>query len=268
MNYGFIYIIKNKVNDKVYIGQTILSVEERFRQHMKPSAHKRRYKIYKAINKYGANNFYYEILEEKVPIDKLDELERFYIEKYDSFKNGYNSTKGGDGRLINKIEDIEYIIKSLEEGKTYNELAEELDVCTATIYRTLRKENKTSRKIKATDKEELARLYKLGFTYNEISDKLGINPRSVSRMIKKIDIPLRGKGKGKQPRRSDYSMYNNVIDDYIKGLTWSQLMQKYDITRSVLSVMIKDYKENSIDYPNDGSRAEIDTARSATHLND
>lgn len=41
MEYGYIYIIKNKINEKVYIGQTLRSVEERFKQHMKPSNHKK-----------------------------------------------------------------------------------------------------------------------------------------------------------------------------------------------------------------------------------
>lgn len=60
-----IYIIKNKINSKVYIGQTCQSPHERFMQHMKPSVCKQRgtYKIYNAINKYGKENFYYEVLE-------------------------------------------------------------------------------------------------------------------------------------------------------------------------------------------------------------
>lgn len=55
-----IYIIKNTINNKVYIGQTSQSVDERFREHMKPSTIKKRgnYKIYNAIEKYGKENFY------------------------------------------------------------------------------------------------------------------------------------------------------------------------------------------------------------------
>ena len=104
---GVIYIIKNKCNDKVYIGQTTQCVEDRFKQHMKPSQIKRaNCKLYKAIDKYGSDNFYYEILEECVPYDELDEKEIYYIEKFDSFKHGYNSTHGGDTKTIYKIEDI------------------------------------------------------------------------------------------------------------------------------------------------------------------
>ena len=51
MKVGSIYIIKNKINDKVYIGQTTMTVHERFMVHLKPSTQKirRNYKLYNAI---------------------------------------------------------------------------------------------------------------------------------------------------------------------------------------------------------------------------
>ena len=48
------------------------------------------------MNKYGSDKFYYEVLEDNVPYELLDEREVYYIEKFDSFHNGYNSTPGGD----------------------------------------------------------------------------------------------------------------------------------------------------------------------------
>lgn len=69
---GSIYIIKNTVNDKVYIGQTTTTVHERFMAHMKPSTSKMRhtYKLYNAILKYGADKFYVETLLENIPISE------------------------------------------------------------------------------------------------------------------------------------------------------------------------------------------------------
>ena len=90
-----IYIIKNKINKKVYIGQTCQSPKERFAQHMKPSTHKTRgsYKLYNAIKKYGKENFYFEVLEKNISKKEIDEKEIYYINLYDSYYNGYNSTK-------------------------------------------------------------------------------------------------------------------------------------------------------------------------------
>lgn len=93
------------VNGKVYIGQTMnkRGYRERWMQHR----YNAKYKIHdnrfmKAINKYGDNSFDKMVLEEiecsnKEKLkNKLDKLEIEYIKKYDSFNNGYNSTKGGD----------------------------------------------------------------------------------------------------------------------------------------------------------------------------
>lgn len=120
---GSIYIIKNKCNDKVYIGQTIQDIEERFKQHLRPSIMKQRgtYKIYNAMNKYGKENFYHETLEVEVPQDLLDEREIYYIDLFDSYKNGYNSTYGGNSRRINKVEDVDKLIEMFNKGCTYKE---------------------------------------------------------------------------------------------------------------------------------------------------
>ena len=70
---GSIYIIRNTINDKVYIGQTTMTVMERFKNHLKPSTCKQRstYKLYNAMNKYGKENFYVETLESNIPVGEL-----------------------------------------------------------------------------------------------------------------------------------------------------------------------------------------------------
>ena len=59
MRTGSIYIIKNNINEKVYIGQTTMTVHERFMMHMKPSTTKQRsgYKLYMAVKKYGKEHY-------------------------------------------------------------------------------------------------------------------------------------------------------------------------------------------------------------------
>ncbi len=93
---GYIYKITNKVNNKVYIGQTIKTVEKRFQQH-KNNSNKEYFSqivLYKAFNKYGIENFICEQIEQ-VPNNLLDKREKYWIEYYDSYFNGYNSTLGG-----------------------------------------------------------------------------------------------------------------------------------------------------------------------------
>ena len=77
---GFIYKITNRVNNKVYIGQTHFTIEHRFKQHIKNyNIEHRKQPLYMAFDKYGIDNFYIEALEE-VECDKLDEREKMWLE--------------------------------------------------------------------------------------------------------------------------------------------------------------------------------------------
>lgn len=92
---GYIYIIRNKINNKVYIGQTTQTINIRFTNHKMASRTGEDTKFYRAMRKYGEENFYPEQLEE-VEVKDLNDRERYWIKYYDSYYNGYNSTLGGD----------------------------------------------------------------------------------------------------------------------------------------------------------------------------
>ena len=91
-----IYCITNKINNKIYIGQSN-SVFTRWGEHTKTaySNNKRKSLIHKAIKKYGVESFTFEILK-LCEIEKLNELEIYYIKEFK--KQGftlYNLTDGG-----------------------------------------------------------------------------------------------------------------------------------------------------------------------------
>lgn len=86
-----IYLIKNLVNGKKYIGQSV-DIQRRKKEH-KYICSESNQSLKRAYNKYGYDNFSFEVLEE---CDKslLDEREIFWIEK---LKPEYNRTRGGRG---------------------------------------------------------------------------------------------------------------------------------------------------------------------------
>ena len=105
---GYIYKITNIINNKIYIGQTIKSVKHRWNQHKRNARYSIENKVYdhhlaRAILKYGTDSFIVETIEDiiadnrKLLADTLNEKETYYIEFYNSFYNGYNSTLGGAG---------------------------------------------------------------------------------------------------------------------------------------------------------------------------
>ena len=95
---AYIYKITNQLNGKCYVGKTMLTIQERWKQHLKDAKRERcnNRPLYKAINKYGENNFKIEQLE-KCSDNIVNEREQYWIEKLNSFHFGYNATTGGDG---------------------------------------------------------------------------------------------------------------------------------------------------------------------------
>lgn len=92
---GYIYKIINDINNKVYVGQTSYTVEWRWYHHQK-DGNKLDYKLYRAMKKYGIEHFK-PIEIEKCDDNDLDIREIYWIAYYNSYEEGYNSNRGGQG---------------------------------------------------------------------------------------------------------------------------------------------------------------------------
>lgn len=131
---GYIYIIKNKLNkNKVYIGQTRASIEQRWRQHRSGAKHRKNNNsvLYNAMNKYGEENFSIEIIKtiecdtKDELIDLLNELEIYYISKYNSVTpNGYNLTIGGNNTSVRYSKPVTSYFYNGEMDKTFDSMNE------------------------------------------------------------------------------------------------------------------------------------------------
>ena len=95
-----VYKITNKINDKIYIGKTIKSLDERFKEHCKLSKINCRSPFHKAIKKYGKENFICEIIFNWLNDQELNEMEKYFICNYSKQNNLYNISIGGDGGNI------------------------------------------------------------------------------------------------------------------------------------------------------------------------
>jgi len=116
---GKIYVIRNHINDLVYIGSTTQSLSKRFSKHKEiiKYNHKRKcnYEIYKAFEELGNENFYIELVE-LFPCSCKEELhkkEGEYIRQFDSYNNGFNMRIAGRGKK-------EYVKDTKESKKEYD----------------------------------------------------------------------------------------------------------------------------------------------------
>lgn len=115
-----IYYFRNHVNNKYYVGQAV-NLRNRFKSHISNfKASRYDTPLYRAMKKYGIDNFEYQIIktveeagqEEDLKI-LLDKWEIQYIEKYNSYHNGYNQTLGGDAGVLG----YKFTEQQLEEHK-------------------------------------------------------------------------------------------------------------------------------------------------------
>ena len=120
-----IYIIKNTINDKCYIGQSV-NYRKRFKKHCETAKQGNyTYKscLYNAMRELGIENFYVEPIEEQ--IEDYNKKERFYIKKFKTLRPfGYNIAEGGDWYPhLSGIEHHHSSIKTIEDLEDiYNDL--------------------------------------------------------------------------------------------------------------------------------------------------
>jgi len=122
---SIIYKATNKLNGKIYIGQTSKTLKYRKLSHKARVRFGSSYHFHNAIRKYGFEIFEWKILKKGIKNkDELDKLEIEYIKKFNSIKNGYNiSTGGGGGDTLTNHPNKKEILKKMsdkQKGKVMN----------------------------------------------------------------------------------------------------------------------------------------------------
>lgn len=214
----FIYKITNKLNGKIYIGQTT-NPTRRFQEHRARGYGNEEEKIlYKAFDKYGISNFSFEIIEE---VENYNEREKYWIKFYNCISpNGYNMSEGGENPpvfygknhpLCSHSEEIVSLVKKmLKETKiTSSEIAKVTGYNTSSINRI--------------------NLGELWFDKNEI-------------------YPLRknGTAQGKEERCLA------IIEDLLHTtLTQKEIASKYGVSRTTVTALNRgqNFKQSNLNYP-------------------
>lgn len=149
-----IYLITNLINQKKYVGQTI-RFKGRVWEHENSSSSTMA--IHQAISKYGSENFTIEVLETVNNCEnlgeKLDALERYYINLYDTYHHGYNSTSGGQGigqthKSKNKVICFNYdYTEKINEYESYSDAERQTGIIYVNILYCTRNENSSGKQM-------------------------------------------------------------------------------------------------------------------------
>lgn len=190
---GIIYKVTNKINGKFYIGQTIQSLKDRWYRHCAKkslSEAEMNMHIKRAILKYGKENFTVEAIEE-CDSELLNEKERFYIDYFDSYHNGYNSTEGGqDGTkpLQTSKEIQKEVVELYKSGFSLRTIGKEYNIDKTTvkgILKTYEIPLRTSRtyKLSQEDREEIIAKINNGISRKQIMEEYHISKSYLSQLI-------------------------------------------------------------------------------------
>ena len=188
---GCIYIIKNHINSKVYVGKTTTTIEQRFKEHIRDSRKRRQEKrpLYNAMRKHGVDQFYIELIEQT---ENTADREKYWIQYYDSYHNGYNATVGGDGsEYVDKTKIISLYQECLnikevrrqtghDEG-TISKILKEFNIPVHWSKETIRKEKSKHIAKLDVNTNDVINVY---FSIKEAAVTMGVAKQSISKALR------------------------------------------------------------------------------------
>lgn len=244
-NFGTIYKIVNTVNNKIYVGQTINSLKVRFRQHRKFALHpdKYPYPLYRAMSLYGRDMFQIIPIEQNIPKERLDEKEKYYIEKLCSLvPNGYNISAGGGNQRFHPIrEHEEEIINLYLNGSLTKDIAKKFDVSNTTIINILNKHKVKLRLSSSKEKHTLfninlaIKLFNDGLSYPKIGKIMGYNEKTVFRNLSSVGI-----------KRNVAAPAEEIVNYLLSGKTRRETANFFNVHLGTITRIIK---RNNLNIP-------------------
>lgn len=195
---GLIYM-RTSPSGKSYIGQTIKDEQLRWKEHCYEALHDNmpgyNSKLSKAIRKYGPDAFTVTILEECSNAD-LNNQEQYWIQFYNTYQMGYNSTLGGNSG--NKYSD-EVILQLWNEGLNQQAIADQLSCHRDTINKRLqhlipeserkqRHDMTANNTLNSADQEEILKLWHENKSIRTIADETHHDRKVISKWLKKLGI--------------------------------------------------------------------------------
>lgn len=268
MQLGLVYMLKNKINGKKYIGQTIRELNVRIARHLMDSRSSN-LPIHRALKKYGINNFDIIVLEKDIPKELLDEKEQYYIKNIDSVVTsniGYNIAPGGRtsvGHAKITIDEVDKITQLLlKNDLTYAEIGKKFNVSMHCIYdinvgKSWFRENikypikKIRHQTSSDEKQKVIEdILNCILSFEEISIKHSVDKSS----LYKINSGRLWKDKSRTYPLRKIDTINNelIINDIVHSImSFREIAKKHKVAYTTVSHLNngKYYKNDQYEYP-------------------
>ena len=258
-NYG-IYGIRNKINDKVYVGQTGERFLRRYWHHqwkLRDNSHDNMY-LQNAWNKYGEDNFEYVVLESVEDSSLLDELEIKYIDYYKKNNLSYNMLLGGGGRRgFRMSENTKKLIAEKNRQHMLGTKHSEETKKKMSEARTGKRVNKNTDILNEDIVKNIKLLLIGGKSASEISKELEIDYKLINNLISNNTwktVVVDGWDEYRNSRKTYKRLSKNDHKEiyrlhFEEGYTEVQLSEMYNRTIDMIKLILKDDSNKLYDNP-------------------
>lgn len=222
MNNNIIYAYKKKsINKIVYVGQTI-NLQDRHKQHMKYdpfniNTHEYDYPLSRGIRKYGEEEYQLIILENNLTQEELNDRQKYWIQYYDTYFNGYNQTIGGKNptKPIFSEEKINQVIEMLkDESYSYKDIMKKTGISMTHIYNINTGKRRRQNNIQ----------YPIRKSNTKGTKGLKFSPQE----CKKIHEEILNTKKSFKQIGKEFNCNADTISDINKGKTKNYILKEYD----------------------------------------
>lgn len=228
----YIYKITNKINNKVYIGVTIRTIAERYREHWSRVEERKYLHLYSAMALYGKDAFFVERIDAANTKEELFDKERYWVKYYNSSSPdyGYNNTNGGEGFKSIDL-DEELLIQRYLETKSSEQVAKEFNCSGNTVLRRLKENNIKTDRGYSDYSLKVIELYTTPYTIKDICKILNLSNKTVMKILDENNIE----------RHTFYESVpniNDILNEHNQGKSFTELSTQYKIPRKRLSKLI------------------------------
>lgn len=243
-----VYLIRNKVNGKKYVGKTSCGLKTRWTGHKTAARAGERHPLCRAIRKYGADNFTQRVLETFSTCQQAFDAEDGWIEKHQSrvHQHGYNCRTGGEGGFLVSEESRKRMSigqKALGRRmpESHRKLLSEINKTRPRGKKELARLSASLRRhhdpLMAPTTKKIKKLHRQGLCNKDIAKQVGLSQGRLSVRLRELGLT-----KNPRPRYAPVTdkLAKQIIKLRLQGLEWKAIREKLKCSEGPIARVLKE----------------------------